>query len=82
VTAFERPVTGNRGILSDSVTRLAELHRSEKDRWGDEPVGVFASFDPSYLNEDARLAVESSFGSNRGFADLRAAVRAAAVSQG
>ncbi|MDR2454626.1 MAG: type I-E CRISPR-associated protein Cas7/Cse4/CasC [Bifidobacteriaceae bacterium] len=82
VTAFESPVMSKQGVLSESVMRLADLYRAERDLWGDEPVGAFSTLNSTAVDEPARAAVEAAFGPSLGFADLRESLRATVSSQG
>jgi CRISPR system Cascade subunit CasC len=82
VTAFEAPVTGSGGVLSESMDRLARAFVAERDRWGDAPVAVIASWSPDLAGSEADAAVISAFGSSLSFADLRERLRAVVAARG
>ncbi|MDR1394051.1 MAG: type I-E CRISPR-associated protein Cas7/Cse4/CasC [Bifidobacteriaceae bacterium] len=82
VSAFEVPVWSQTGVLSESMTRLAQTFAAESDRWDDAPLATMASWDSSAARSQDQATLDAAFGSSLKFEELRAALRAALVENG
>lgn len=69
VSAFEEPVRSNRGVLADSVVRLAEESKQTTGLWSQTPSLVAATYRPT--TGSGQATVEDVFGPSIPFPDLR-----------
>jgi CRISPR system Cascade subunit CasC len=76
VSAFEAPVTGEEGVVDESIARLARALMDEERRWGDAPVMAAATWAEGSVTQRVDEVLREALGENLTFAELHVELRA------